>query len=302
MHKVKSISLVAVLMSGVAYAADVDTIFGLQLHKPFTVPECAFRNASYSPPTNGPCFEFAGDEDSRGRGKIRAYDNVGITWPADQRPQMLTPGQYAIARIMDGKLESIGINTLGIESQQRDLQNLVAKYGQPTKTSRPIERNGYNDQTSALRAEWDFGDIIVTFASAVVTPRSGMIRVDTPIAIAERKQPWRCPGVSASEVRSLNDLPNDLRKMLPGSETGFDGIADRDGPFNATDVVRPNVPTRRFNLAAVGAGCAVVAVERGGMAHHFELTEYRLMAGEWTEVRRWELLQAPRGISDLLSN
>jgi len=302
MHEIKSATVVAVLMSGAACAADVDTIFGLQLHKLFTVPECAFRNGSYSSPTSGPCFEFVGDEDRRGRGTIRAYDNVGITWPADQRPQMLTPGEYAIARIMDGKLESIGINTLGLESQPRDLQNLVAKYGQPTKTSRPIERNGYNDEASAISAEWDFGNIIVTFASAVVIPRSGMIRVDTPIAIAELKAPWRCPGVSASEVRSLDDLPNDLRKMLPASETGSNGIADRDGPFNATDMVRPNVPTRRFTVAAVGAGCAVVAVERGGMAHHFELTEYHLMAGEWTEVRRVEVLQPPRGISDLLSN
>jgi hypothetical protein len=112
----------------------------------------------------------------------------------------------------------------------------------------------------------------------------------------------RCHGVSMSEVRSLGKLPSDLRKQLPRSEAGLDGIADRDGRFNATDVVTPNVPTRRFTLAAVGATCAVIAVERGGIARWFEVTEYRLSGATWNLVVKATIRQEPRSIADLLAN
>jgi len=112
----------------------------------------------------------------------------------------------------------------------------------------------------------------------------------------------RCPGVSMSEVRSLGKLPSALRKQLPGSESGLDGIADRDARFNATDVVTPNVPTRRFTLAAVGATCAVIAVERGGIARWFEVTEYRLSGATWNPVGKLAIRQEPRSTADLLSN
>jgi hypothetical protein len=112
----------------------------------------------------------------------------------------------------------------------------------------------------------------------------------------------RCSGVTVTEVRSLLTLPNQIRRLLPSDTHGLDGIADRGGRFNATDVVvDQDVPMRRFILAAVGTTCTVIAVEKGGRAHYFELTEYRLTATGWASHRRDAVFQEPKSASDLLT-
>jgi hypothetical protein len=82
----------------------------------------------------------------------------------------------------------------------------------------------------------------------------------------------------------------------------MDGIADRGGRFNVTDVAVHDWPMRRFVLAAVGTSCAVVAVEYGGRAHGFELTEYRLTAEGWKADERRTLSSEPKSTKDLLVN
>jgi hypothetical protein len=112
----------------------------------------------------------------------------------------------------------------------------------------------------------------------------------------------RCSGEAVTEVRSLAALPNQLRHMFPSSTSGVDGIADRGGRFNVTDVTNQNWPMRRFVLAAVGTSCAVVAVEYGGRAHGFELIEYRLTGEVWKAGERRSLSSEPKSTKDLLVN
>ena len=119
-----------------------------------------------------------------------------------------------------------------------------------------------------------------------------------PVAFAED----RCSGAAITEVRSLDALPKQLRHLFPSSTTGVDGIADRRGRFNATDVIVHDWPMRRFVLAAVGTSCAVVAVEYGGRAHGYELTEYRLATDGWKAGERHTSFSEPKSTKDLLIN
>lgn len=112
----------------------------------------------------------------------------------------------------------------------------------------------------------------------------------------------RCSGPTVIEVRSLDTLPKLLRHLLPSSTRGEDGIADRGGRFNATDVIDHDLPMRRFVMAAVGTSCAVVAVEYGGMAHGFELREYWLTGEGWKAGERHTLSIEPKSTKDLLAN
>ena len=112
----------------------------------------------------------------------------------------------------------------------------------------------------------------------------------------------RCSGAAVTEVRSLEALPNQLRHLFPSSTIGVDGIADRGGRFNATDVIAHDWPMRRFVIAAVGTSCAVVAIEYGGRAHGFELREYRLTGEGWKAGERRTLSIEPKSTSDLLTN
>jgi len=54
-------------------------------------------------------------------------------------------------------------------------------------------------------------------------------------------------------------------------------------------------------LAAVGATCAIVAVEYGGRAHGFELTEYRLTDGGWHFIGGHTVSEEPKSTKDLLT-
>jgi len=116
----------------------------------------------------------------------------------------------------------------------------------------------------------------------------------------------QCSGSDLVEVRSLAALPTGIRQLLPRG-TGHDGIADRGGRFNVTDALTREtaaLPMRRFTLAAVGATCAVVAIEYGGIAHGFGTREYRLIGEVWREVwpatAQGGLSREPKSVSDLL--
>jgi hypothetical protein len=111
----------------------------------------------------------------------------------------------------------------------------------------------------------------------------------------------RCVGVAVTEVRSLASLPADIRKHFPANSSGLEGIADRGGSFNVTDDgIDHDLPMTRFTLAAVGATCAVIAVEHGGYAHSFELTEFRLSAGVWGIAGSRSVFAEPKAVHDLL--
>jgi hypothetical protein len=111
----------------------------------------------------------------------------------------------------------------------------------------------------------------------------------------------RCAGKPVAKVRTLQTLPSQIRQLLPAATSGMAGIADRGGHYNATYAVYHDWPMQRFSLAVVGATCAVVAVENGGRAHNFVLTEYRLTEAGWRSVESRTVFEEPKSTEDLLS-
>jgi hypothetical protein len=111
----------------------------------------------------------------------------------------------------------------------------------------------------------------------------------------------RCSDQSLTEVRSLATLPAALRQLLPAQAQAPDGIADRGAPFNGTDVVDAKLPRQRFVLAAVGSSCAIIAVEHGGIAHNFVMTEFRLASSEWHRVSGEYVFREPASVDDLMN-
>lgn len=110
-----------------------------------------------------------------------------------------------------------------------------------------------------------------------------------------------CDATQLTEVRSLGELPSPIRRLLPVATRGLHGIADRGEDFNATDAVFDDtLPMRRFTLAAVGSTCALIGVEYGGIAHGFEVTEYRLTAVGWQSIWRRGVVREPNSVAELL--
>jgi hypothetical protein len=108
-----------------------------------------------------------------------------------------------------------------------------------------------------------------------------------------------CGGLPLREARSLESLPTQVNSLLGRGRDGLEGIADRNGKFNVTDVVDDKLPMRRFVLAGFNDGCALVAVERGGRGHWFEVLAFERTNGKWQVRQRWSIDAMPHSLQEL---
>src|SRR5712664_2529979 len=117
--------------------------------------------------------------------------------------------------------------------------------------------------------------------------------------VATAQQHSAFAGKPLTEAHSLDVLPAPLHSLLPFDRRGLEGIADRNGKFNVTDVVDNKLPMRRFVLAGLSASCAIVAVERGGRAHTYEVVAFEHINAQWRVAQRWSINAAPRSLQEL---
>ena len=120
------------------------------------------------------------------------------------------------------------------------------------------------------------------------------------VAVAQHQS--ACAGKPLTEAHSLEILPAQLNSLLGRDRSGLEGIADRNGKFNVTDVVDNKLPMRRFVLAGLSASCAIVAVERGGRAHTYEVVAFEHSNTQWRVAQRWSVNVAPRSLQELVAH
>jgi hypothetical protein len=176
----------AASLSAPALASDI-SIFGLELSKPFTLKECGFKKVTkalnfYDATTDTICYKRMSNDEA-GKGINLADDTVYIVWPRGNEPQIATYNTL-LACVIDGNLESVGFNTLGLVSQERDMKALTDKFGPPTTGGTPIVQNGYGAKAQTIRAEWKMDDVVVWFNSAASSFDAGLVRIQTAKAIA----------------------------------------------------------------------------------------------------------------------
>ena len=164
------------------------TIFGIPLGTSFTLSQCSYRRLDsstifYNPPSQGSCYEIIASD---GRTTLEANDTVQVDWSTDEAPK-LASGDSAIIQLLNGKVEGVGFNTMGVEFQQRDLQMLVAKFGQPTTIKTPTVSNILGVVTQVIVATWNVDGIQVYFNSAEDGLDKGLVNIDTPTGIAYKK-------------------------------------------------------------------------------------------------------------------
>jgi hypothetical protein len=111
---------------------------------------------------------------------------------------------------------------------------------------------------------------------------------------------WK--GHDLAEVRTLAALPKPVQNNLLVKASGLEGIADRGGRFNVTDVVDADLPMRRFILAGTDQHLTLVALEHGGRAHYFEAVSFSEVHGELVATQRWALDDAPKNLRALISS
>lgn len=80
---------------------------------------------------------------------------------------------------------------------------------------------------------------------------------------------WR--EYSFKETSALAQLPASIVQQLQSHDGGAGGVAEKTGPFNATDVVEQAGPTRRLLAAGRSGDTWLVAVEQGGRGYNIQV-------------------------------
>lgn len=122
------------------------------------------------------------------------------------------------------------------------------------------------------------------------------LRAQTPSASATSQERIQWAGYALSEVRTLRELPPGIQAVLGVGTPGLNGIADRNGKYNATDVVDSSLPMRRFLVAGVDASTTLVAIEHGGRGWRVEVTLFK----NTTVERSWTLFKSPKDLRELV--
>jgi len=133
---------------------------------------------------------------------------------------------------------------------------------------------------------------------AILLTASALVLFDSCSEKPPETAEW--DGYKLREVRTLSALPHNLQNTLDVGRAGLDGIADRGGKFNPTDVVDSSLPMRRFLVAGLENDSALVAIERGGQTYGVEVTLFTHINDDAKVERTWTLFPAPRTLRALV--
>ena len=130
---------------------------------------------------------------------------------------------------------------------------------------------------------------------------SGLLALSTACTSREPSEiQWR--GQSFREVRTIKSLPLAIQSELGVGRPGLEGIADRGGRFNETDVVDGRFPRRRFAVAGLSSEEALVAVERGGYAYFVQVFLIPLASDNAKPKEIWTLpIDKPNSLKELVT-
>lgn len=170
---------IATVACGQTASAPSTTVFGLELGKPFNVPECSLfklgrKDYMYAENDKAVCYELNFVHHKSDPRSIPVTDgSVKLRFPIDQ-PVI---GRSMSASIMKGNLEGIGISTFGIKDEDAVLAVLENKYGKPSATIAGSVQNMMGAQFPTLFAVWHFTepDLTITYKASMrasITARS----------------------------------------------------------------------------------------------------------------------------------
>jgi hypothetical protein len=123
-------------------------------------------------------------------------------------------------------------------------------------------------------------------------------KASTEAQKSQEKIQWA--GHALREVRTLRELPPAVQAVLGVGTSGLEGIADRNGKYNPTDVVDSRLPMRRFVIAGLDADSALVAVEHGGFGWGVEVALFSNTSQNPTAEQKWTLFESPKTLHELV--
>jgi hypothetical protein len=150
--------LALVLLSANASAAEQSvSLYGVELGKPFTLPECPLsgQTAMCFQRTTGTAFDVAAPI-SRGERSVAVYFASG------EMPSIVNYRYFGV-QLSDGVVQQISIVTKGVSAQEDTLRQLTQKFGPPGSAPTKVMQNGFGATYSSVDALWHIGNYWLSF-------------------------------------------------------------------------------------------------------------------------------------------
>lgn len=161
-------------------AADM-TVSGLTLGEtPVGLGPCPNPGAIV-PIVDSPCMnraEFVGGN--------KNWFSADLALPLRDRPRIVS-GTTAKILLRDARLVAFDFSTSGVQTQEADLRDLIAKYGEPTQKRVVEVGNRLGARFESIEATWLLDGLTVVYASAVGRLDYGQVLISTPAADDLRK-------------------------------------------------------------------------------------------------------------------
>lgn len=172
--KSQFLAMTLLAASGSVSAAEPITIFGIELGKPLSLPECSYQMGGsmklYDTIAKVECQEVQ-----------RPDSAPGVTWsrvhfPPDRAP-LIAKWSYVNAYMLNGVVEGIEFPTAGVSSQEVVVAQLKQKFGAPSAISNRLAQNAMGATFTVIEAQWRTEMMIVTFHGALDQFDKGKVEI-----------------------------------------------------------------------------------------------------------------------------
>jgi hypothetical protein len=132
------------------------TVLGFHLGEKFAIAECARMKKFdfYADNDPAPCFQRWFEKTRRYNPIVNEMVSIVFS-PFSQRPPIMSTSKIA-ARVIDGNLESINFETMSLQTQDRMLDALKEKYGDPTTLTELKKQNAFGASYDSILAVWEW--------------------------------------------------------------------------------------------------------------------------------------------------
>ena len=192
--KSKILTLLVICAFASPASAQTDhSVFGIELGKPLRAPECPIAKIgrhtyTYTRPDSTVCFkrhEFLFSP---------TFDHLVTTLPLNETISLVFPKVPAIMRgdelgamVVNGNVEYVAFNTMGVAAAADALAALQAKYGAPTSQVAGEAQNLVGAKFPTITATWVLSDLSVSFQSVGTKVDIGDVVIGTAKGMAARK-------------------------------------------------------------------------------------------------------------------
>ncbi|WP_296280583.1 hypothetical protein [Pseudoxanthomonas sp.] len=164
------------LLQGATAAPQTETVFGIDLGKPPSAPQCQRdRWGIPEAPADGMCWTLSEKVEDTAVGRVQS---AHYRFAEDAQPQIAI---NVDAQLIDGNVERVEFQTLGAMAIPVVMDALRAKYGKPISEEKVPVQNRMGATFDGVEATWMRGKLSVVYHGITHQVDRGAVTINTSL-------------------------------------------------------------------------------------------------------------------------